>query len=51
LASPCADLVVPARNVRYEATLWRQARQILLALDALDRHKAQARKNAALLGR
>jgi hypothetical protein len=27
----------------YEATLWRQARQILLALDALDRHKPQER--------
>jgi hypothetical protein len=28
---------------RYEATLWRQAGQILLALDALDRRKPQAR--------
>jgi len=31
------------RLSRYEATLWRQARQILLALDALDRHKPQER--------
>jgi hypothetical protein len=31
------------RLSRYEATLWRQTRQILLALDALDRHKPQER--------
>ena len=31
------------RLSRYEATLWRQSRQILLALDALDRRKAQER--------
>jgi hypothetical protein len=31
------------RLSRYEATLWRQARQILLALDALDRRKPQER--------
>jgi hypothetical protein len=31
------------RLSRYEATLWRQARQTLLALDALDRHKPQER--------
>ena len=29
---------------RYEATLWRQAGQILYALDALDRRKLQERK-------
>jgi hypothetical protein len=28
---------------RYEATLWRQAGQILFALDALDRRKPQER--------
>jgi hypothetical protein len=28
---------------RCEATLWRQSRQILLALDALDRRKPQER--------
>jgi hypothetical protein len=32
------------RLSRYEATLWRQARQILFALDALDRRKPQERK-------
>ena len=31
------------RLSRYEAILWRQARQILLALDALDRRKPQER--------
>jgi len=31
------------RNGRYEATLWRQLRQTLLALDALDRRKPQER--------
>jgi hypothetical protein len=31
------------RLSRYEATLWRQVRQILIALDALDRHKPQDR--------
>jgi hypothetical protein len=31
------------RLSRYEATLWRQCRQILLALDALDRRKPQER--------
>jgi hypothetical protein len=29
------------RLSRYEAILWRQAGQILFALDALDRHKPQ----------
>jgi hypothetical protein len=32
------------RLSRYEATLWRQAGQILLALDALDRRKPQERR-------
>ena len=31
------------RHSRYEATLWRQARRILSALDALDRRKPQER--------
>jgi hypothetical protein len=31
------------RLSRYEATLWRQSRQVLLALDALDRRKPQER--------
>jgi hypothetical protein len=31
------------RLSRYEATLWRQSRQILLAPDALDRRKPQER--------
>jgi hypothetical protein len=34
------------RLSRYEATLWRQVRQILLALDALDRRKPQERRRA-----
>src|SRR5262249_42083585 len=32
------------RVSRYEATLWRQARQILYALDSLDRRKPQERR-------
>jgi hypothetical protein len=28
----------------YEATLWRQAGQVLFTLDALDRHKPQERR-------
>jgi hypothetical protein len=32
------------RLSRYEATLWRQVGQVLFALDALDRHKLQARR-------
>jgi hypothetical protein len=32
------------RLSRYEATLWRQARQMLFALDALDRRKPQERR-------
>jgi hypothetical protein len=49
------------RITRYEATLWRQAGQILFALDALDRRKSQdrgrpfpcwqPRRNAALRAR
>jgi hypothetical protein len=35
------------RLSRYEATLWRQARQTLLALDALDRRKPQERTRRA----
>jgi hypothetical protein len=31
------------RLTRYQATLWRQARQTLLALDVLDRRKNTAR--------
>jgi hypothetical protein len=37
------------RLSRYEATLWRQARQILLALDALDRHKPQERRRRSFV--
>lgn len=33
------------RLSRYEATLWRQAGQILFALDALDRRKPQDRRS------
>jgi hypothetical protein len=36
------------RLSRYEATLWRQARQILLALDALDRRKPQERTRSSV---
>jgi hypothetical protein len=36
------------RLSRYEAILWRQARQILHALDALDRHKPQERRRPSL---
>jgi hypothetical protein len=32
------------RLSRYEATLWRQSRQTLLALEALDRRKPQERR-------
>ncbi len=35
---------------RYEAILWRQVRQILIALDALDRRKPQDRKRHFHLG-
>jgi hypothetical protein len=38
------------RLSRYEATLWRQVRQILLALDALDRRKPQDRGRRFRLG-
>jgi hypothetical protein len=36
------------RLSRYEAILWRQARQILHALDALDRRKPQERSRSSL---
>jgi hypothetical protein len=39
------------RLSRYEATLWRQAGQILFALDALDRRKPQERRRRFRLGR
>jgi hypothetical protein len=38
------------RLSRYEAILWRQAGQILLALDALDRRKPQERKRRFHIG-
>jgi hypothetical protein len=37
------------RLCRYEATLWRQVRQVLFALDALDRHKPQDRNARSVL--
>jgi hypothetical protein len=39
------------RLSRYEATLWRQAGQILFALDALDRRKPQDRGRRFRIGR
>jgi hypothetical protein len=39
------------RLSRYEATLWRQVRQTLLALDALDRRKPQERGRRFPIGR
>ena len=39
------------RISRYEATLWRQTGQILLALDALDRRKPQERGRRFRIGR
>ncbi len=39
------------RLSRYEATLWRQLRQTLLALDALDRRKPQERGRRFPIGR
>jgi hypothetical protein len=39
------------RLSRYEATLWRQAGQILFALHALDRRKPQDRAHRFRLGR
>ncbi len=39
------------RLSRYEATLWRQARQTLFALDALDRRKPQERGRRFPIGR
>ena len=38
------------RLSRYEATLWRQAGQILFALDALNRRKPQERRHRFLVG-
>ena len=38
------------RLSRYEAILWRQAGQILLALDALDRRKPQEREGRFRVG-
>jgi hypothetical protein len=38
------------RLSRYEATLWRQVRQVLLALDALDRCKLQERRRRPFIG-
>jgi hypothetical protein len=35
---------------RYEATLWRQVRQVLLALDVLDRCKPQERRRRLFIG-
>jgi hypothetical protein len=35
---------------RYEAALWRQARRILLSLDALDRRKPQERRRRFFIG-
>jgi hypothetical protein len=39
------------RLSRYEATLWRQVRQTLLSLDALDRRKPQQRRRRFPIGR
>ncbi len=39
------------RLSRYEAILWRQAGQILFALDALDRRKPQERGRRVRIGR
>jgi hypothetical protein len=38
------------RLSRYEATLWRQAGQILFALDALDRRKPRERSRRFHIG-
>ena len=38
------------RLSRYEATLWRQVRRILFALDALDRRKPQERRRNCYVG-
>jgi hypothetical protein len=38
------------RLSRHEATLWRQVGQVLLTLDALDRHKPQERKSSLNAG-
>jgi hypothetical protein len=39
------------RLSRYETTLWRQARQILYALDVLDRRKPQERRRSTNINR
>jgi hypothetical protein len=44
---PCYPL---NRLSRYEANLWRQAGQILFALDALDRHKPHERGRRFRIG-
>ena len=42
---------LPARPLsRYEAILWRQASQILFALDALDRRKPHERRHRFHIG-
>jgi hypothetical protein len=38
------------RLSRYEATLWRQAGRVLIALDALDRRKPQERRRNSCVG-
>jgi hypothetical protein len=38
------------RLSRYEATLWRQAGRVLIALDALDRRKPQERRRNCYVG-
>ena len=45
-----AQLIQLDRLSRYEATLWRQAGQILFALDALDRRKPQERGRRFRIG-
>jgi hypothetical protein len=49
--SQSAQLYYPLdRLSRYEAILWRQAGQILFALDALDRRKPQERRRRLRIG-
>jgi len=38
------------RLSRYEATLWRHAGRVLIALDALDRRKPQERRRNCYVG-
>jgi hypothetical protein len=42
--------MIGIRSSRYEATLWRQAGQILFALDALGRRKPQERARRFRIG-